>query len=189
MEKKYIDKYYPSGITMEDRLFEIGRKNTQLKSGTFLKNLIAGVLISVLGIIFMSADADAYEVGVFLFGVGDLLVIIGLAGISIYSYGLRCLERAELLYNTRCAGRKSDSVSENKKNTKSGETKGNHSVNIEYEDEEPMPHYDKSPEAFISEVMKTSTEDLELILREEKDLYTDPELKIIEEVLVKRKIR
>lgn len=186
MEKKYLDKYYPTPMSMEERLFEVGRNRTGVKFSTWVKTLVAGLIVSLFGYLLIGADSDTYEFGMFVFGIGDLIFVIGAIGIAIYCAGLRCLERAELLYNTRCAGGKVDYVPEVKKE-KPNKKVVQVPVKEDYEVEEPMVSFDESPEAFIDEVLKTSTEDLECILREQQDLYTEPELKIIEEVLQKRK--
>lgn len=105
MKKSYLDAYYPDGMSAEDRLFRDGNRMTKTPLRTWLNTLLIGVVVSVLGFILMVSDSDASGFGVIAFGIGDLVLLVGIWGISMYYSGLRALERAELLYNTRLAGR------------------------------------------------------------------------------------
>ena len=102
MKRSYLTTYYPNGISMEDRLFTAGERNTRIPMGIWLSVLGVGIAVAVLGLLVAFEEED---IGFFLFGLGDLAVAVGITGVGIYAAGLHCLERAELLYNTRMAGK------------------------------------------------------------------------------------
>lgn len=176
MDKKHLEAYYPEGITMEDRLFKLGGRLTSSGIGTWPAMIAIGIVVALIGLV-ISSNA---EIGMVVFGIGDLLAAIGIFGISRYNYGLRCLERAELLYNTRCAFGQKPEVEESKKPVVKNEK-----VKIKKQE----PYGTELPEEqteFIDSVLKTSTDDLKLILRDQRELYSEAELHIMEEVLEKR---
>lgn len=105
MEKRYLENYYPQGISMEERLFEIGANNTRIPPSSWIAAIAAGTGIAFVGVLIASFSYSATAFGVGLLCIGGLVVLIGTFGLSAYYNGLRCLERAELLYNTRVAGR------------------------------------------------------------------------------------
>ena len=104
MDRNYVAKYYPTIETMEQRLFRLGANYTRVPLPTFFAMLVIGIVMGFLGIIIAFVDYEFYEFGMFIFAVADLIFAIGLFGVGLYFAGLRCLERAELLYNTRIAG-------------------------------------------------------------------------------------
>ena len=101
MDKHHLNNYYPDGISMEDRLFEMGAARTNI-------NLGASVLISLVGLLLGGLGAlvaiDNTSAGVVMMSLGGLGVIVGIFLISLYNSGFKCLMQAELLYNTRMAG-------------------------------------------------------------------------------------
>lgn len=185
MEKKYLKEFYPEGISMEEYYFLKGQQCTQTSLGSWIAMIIIGFFVSLFGALFLIATYDAVILGAIVTSVGGLMMLIGSIGIAVYNYGLKCLFHAELLYNTRCAGKKNNAAIPKKVEVEQEQPQ-------EKEDfpepvNEPVVEITSEPEAFIDEILKTSTEDLELIYRDQKDLYTEEEFKIIEEVLKKRR--
>ena len=107
MKRSYLVTYYPDGISMEDRLFDAGERKTRIPMGIWLMVLGIGVAVAVLGIL-IAMEADF---GYFLFTLGDIATVVGATGVGVYLSGLHCLERAELLYNTRMAGKEEEEES------------------------------------------------------------------------------
>ena len=107
MTKAYIDAFYHEGITMEERLFLLGEKNTRISVTTWLGVLIAGIFLEILGYFMVfSFIGDAGEVIGWILAVpGSIMFLVSIYFLWSYLFGLRCLERAELLYNTRLAGK------------------------------------------------------------------------------------
>jgi hypothetical protein len=104
MDRNYVAKYYPTIETMEQRNFRVGANLTRVPLPTFFVMLAVGFGLGLLGLLISFVDYEFFEFGMFIFAVGDLFFAIGLGGIGLYFAGLRYLERAELLYNTRIAG-------------------------------------------------------------------------------------
>lgn len=105
MKQNYLDAYYPDGISMEDRLFNEGARRTEIPINTWVTTLVVGFAMALFGLILFITSYDLYEFGMILFCLGDLVLIAGACGVGFYYSGFRYLERAELLYNTRVAGR------------------------------------------------------------------------------------
>ena len=103
MEDKYRKAYYPEGITMEERLFDEGERCTRIPPATWIKVLLIGFGIAVFAGIIAAAIGEVNGFCGILLAVGVLAIAAGSYGIGRYNYGLHCLERAELLYNTRLA--------------------------------------------------------------------------------------
>ena len=110
MKKSYLDRFYPDGMSAELRLFNAGARCTRVSLASWRTTIIIGVIISVIGLIVSAVDYELMGFGMFLFGAGDLIASIGIIGLVVYFNGLRYLERAELLYNTRLAGREEEDV-------------------------------------------------------------------------------
>ena len=104
MKKSYLDAYYPDGISMENRLFVTGGRNTRIPMKTWLIVLGIGIAVAALGLVIAFEE----DFGYVLFTLGDVAVTIGAVGVGIYCAGLHCLERAELLYITRVAGKEEE---------------------------------------------------------------------------------
>ena len=198
MENKYRHTYYPNGITAEERLFVAGQKCTQTPIDTWIKTALIGFCISLLGAIFASLDYDAMTFGMVVFSIGDLVLLIGLVGIGVYFRGLHYLERAELLYNTRRASKATDDepyvAKASKKAAKGTKASADHAPKAPVKVETLQERLDKQLEEnmsadldeFYTQISKTPTEDLKLILQDQRDLYEKEELEIIEYVLSKR---
>ena len=108
MKRSYLVSYYPDGISMEDRLFTAGERNTRIPLGTWVAVLVVGVVVAVIGMLIAMEE----DFGYFFFSLGDLAITVGAVGMGVYFSGLRCLERAELLYNTRVAGKEEEEAEE-----------------------------------------------------------------------------
>lgn len=197
MENKYRNTYYPDGITAEERLFVAGQKCTQTPIDTWIKTALVGFCISLLGAIIASLDYDAMTFGMVVFSIGDLVLLIGLVGIGVYFRGLHYLERAELLYNTRRASKAADDepyVPKTPKKVAKGIQTADHVKKSPVKVETLQERLDKQLEEnmsadldeFYAQISKTPTEDLKLILQDQRDLYEKEELEIIEYVLSKR---
>ena len=187
MENKYRNTYYPDGITAEERLFVAGQKCTQTPIDTWIKTALVGFCISLLGAIIASLDYDAMTFGMVVFSIGDLVLLIGLVGIGVYFRGLHYLERAELLYNTRRASKAADDEPYVPKTPKKA-AKGIVKVETLQErlDKQLEENMSADLDEFYAQISKTPTEDLKLILQDQRDLYEKEELEIIEYVLSKR---
>ena len=182
MDNNHLKLYYPDGISMEQRLFELGGRLTRSGIGSWIPNIALGIVLAVLGVLIITASYDGVVIGSIVFGLGDLLVLIGIFGISRFIYGLRCLERAELLYNTRCTSGQKSAVEYKEQNFPKKEK-------IKAKEKEPEVYgskFSEEREEFVESVLKTSTEDLKLILKDQRELYSEAELSIMEEVLEKR---
>lgn len=110
MDKHTLSKYYPEGKTMEERLFELGAKLTRTSLSTWLTYLACSIFFITLGAMITAIAVEEGEEGLLVFGilfdsVAGVLIYVGIYGICRYNHGLHCLERAELLYNTRLAGK------------------------------------------------------------------------------------
>lgn len=198
MESKYRNTYYPDGITAEERLFSAGQRCTQTPVSTWVKTALVGICIALLGAIFASSSNEALTFGMVVFSIGDLIVFIGLVGIGVYFRGLHYLERAELLYNTRRASKAADDepyVSKSpKKTVKTTKNTADHTQKASVKVETLQERLEKQLEAnkntdldeFYERISKTPTEDLKLILQDQRDLYEKEELEIIEYILSKR---
>lgn len=197
MENKYRNTYYPDGITAEERLFVAGQKCTQTPIDIWIKTALIGFCISLLGAIIASLDYDAMTFGMVVFSIGDLVLLIGLVGIGVYFRGLHYLERAELLYNTRRASKAADDepyVPKTPKKAAKGIKTADHVKKSPVKVETLQERLDKQLEEnmsadldeFYAQISKTPTEDLKLILQDQRDLYEKEELEIIEYVLSKR---
>ena len=112
MKKSYLDSYYPDGISAEQRLFNAGARCTRVSLPTWLKTIGIGIAISIFGLIISSIDYELFEFGMVVFYAGDLAVTIGIIGLFVYLTGLHYLERAELLYNTRLAGKEEQDITD-----------------------------------------------------------------------------
>ena len=197
MENKYRNTYYPDGITAEERLFVAGQKCTQTPIDTWIKTALVGFCISLLGAIIASLSNEALDFGMIVFSIGDLVLLIGLVGIGVYFRGLHYLERAELLYNTRRASKAADDepyVPKTTKKAAKGIKTADHVKKSPVKVETLQERLDKQLEEnmsadldeFYAQISKTPTEDLKLILQDQRDLYEKEELEIIEYVLSKR---
>lgn len=185
MENKYREMYYPNKTTMEERLFVAGQRCTATPIKIWLKTLLIGLLVALFGL----AIASAGDFGIFLFVVGDLVFLIGLIGICVFMQGLRYLERAELLYNTRRASKDRDEKPAPKHATKQRVTRKEDVSDDDFEtriNKQLEENKSRSNEEFVDHILKMSTDDLMLILLDQRDLYTEEELEIIEEVIAKR---
>lgn len=191
MDKKYRNEFYPNNETAEERLFRWGRACTKVPPAKFVVAAVLGFVALFLGIGFI------FDGGVFLVVPGGLAYLIGIIGIIVYFCGLKFLERAELLYNTRKAsGQKDDIKIEAPKKEKVKEEPALSEIDPELfkveeileenVDEEAEEFISEDPEEFVRQIAKASSEDLAIILRDQRDLYSKAELKIIEETLSKR---
>lgn len=115
MNKTYLRTYYPEEISAEDRLFQAGKECTSVPVATWVKLMLVGLGIGLFGMLVGLADYDAAVFGGILGSAGGLLFMAGIYGIARFNTGLHYLERAELLYNTRVAGREEEEVEQNEK--------------------------------------------------------------------------
>ena len=103
MDGRYLGSYYPDGRSMEQRLFEAGRRRTKIAPWKWLCALLLGAFFSLIGFLIAIEAFEGF--GAFLCLISGFVALVALTGIFWYLSGLRLLERAELLYNTRLAGK------------------------------------------------------------------------------------
>ena len=103
MTREFLLRKSPDGLTAEERLFNVGSHCAKLNT-TVTGTLIGiGLSSALFGLFIFGMDTDFFEIACVSWVLGGLLFSIGMFLFSIYLYGLHCLERAELLYNTRLA--------------------------------------------------------------------------------------
>ena len=102
MDKQHLNAYYPTNETMEDRYFRIAQSRQRIP----LKRWVTVAIVSFITSLFFLAIANISEEEALTipFFLCFLVLIICIAGISVYLSGFHFLEKAELLYNTRVAG-------------------------------------------------------------------------------------
>jgi len=100
MKKRFLRTCSPDGLTAEERLFRDGMRYTKIKLYVWALVLVIGGCLVVMGWYFAD-DIEKVILALRLRIVGSLVALLAFAGIALYNSGLRCLEKAELLYNTR----------------------------------------------------------------------------------------
>ena len=103
MNKTYLNEYYPHGISMEQRYFELGKSCTKIVLRDWIKLIVLCAIVALIGYFCFTFGQEPWF-GHILFVIGAIGTLIGLIGIGVYCACLRYLARAELLYNTRVAG-------------------------------------------------------------------------------------
>lgn len=109
MNKTYLNAYYPTGITMEQHYFELGKRYTKIALREWFKLLIVCAIVALIGYFCLRFGQEPWF-GQLLFLIGDIGVLVALIGIFVYHAGLHHLAHAELLYNTRIAGQEKQSA-------------------------------------------------------------------------------
>ncbi len=155
----------------------IGRKIKTLAEVFCLIGMIASV---VSGIVLM-----CFEDG-FLFFIGVVVIIVGgllswILSFNLYGFG-QLIENTDILVErSQKNGAKPKKAKEKKK--QEAYTEEDFIRDMEAENESKNA---AEPEDFMAEIMATATGDLELILQDQQELYSEEELAIIKDVLEKR---
>ena len=106
MDNQHLNAYYPDRETMEDRYFSIAQSRQRITLQTWL--IAAGISFGAALFFLMIGSITEAAFFTFLFSAATLALVICIVGVSIYFSGYHFLEKAELLYNTRMAGKALD---------------------------------------------------------------------------------
>ena len=106
MDNQHLNAYYPDRETMEDRYFRIAQSRQRITLQTWL--IAAGISFGAALFFLMIGLITEAAFFAFLFYAATLALVICITGVSIYFSGYHFLEKAELLYNTRMAGKALD---------------------------------------------------------------------------------
>ena len=109
MDPKYREEFYHNRDTREEALFIKARKLTKSTPGVGITMMIIAIALAVLSS-FLLSDDEFLEFVLIMYCVSSLLLIIGLIIIYRYIIGIHCLEKAELLYNTRIAAENAEEI-------------------------------------------------------------------------------
>ena len=150
------------------------------KIKTLAKTLcwIGIICFLVLGVAVVVIDERLVFLGMLIMIAGAFLSWIG--SFILYGFGQLIENTDKLVLNT---DKQSHQTKKENENT--------------YEEEELVESFQNikkknSPEAsvdFLTEIRETSTDDLELILKDQQDLYNATEIRIIKEELASRKMK
>ena len=143
-----------------------------------------GIILSLFAGIAMMAEGMTMEYEYWV-PAGFLLAIIGsfLSWVSTFVlYGL-----GQLIENTDRLVQNSEKSGPDKNAKQSNELDENNCEDDRFEEIKKETSKEQKPKDFITEIKETETADLELILRDQKDLYTEEEFSIIEKELASRK--
>ena len=127
MSREYLLSKSPDGLTAEERLFKAGQKLT--KNGVAgVPLVVTGFIIAISGALLVGIDSDLIELASVFWVIGGLFLLHGQYLIWRYYHGLHCLERAELLHNTRmayeCHIKPTDTKEQDKKQAQQPVSKG-----------------------------------------------------------------
>lgn len=138
-----------------------------------------GIIASVIcGFILIGTDEDLILLGLLIMVIGSLISWV--SSFALYGFGQLIENTDELCEWTRKSGSNKKSKGEKAKSQKE-ET---------YTEEDFLKEFGtqqkSKPQDFNVEIQETDTSDLELILKDQGDLYTEEELKLIEKELKSR---
>ena len=103
MDKQHLNAYYPNRETMEERYFRIAQSRQRIPLKTWATVAASSFIPSFFFLVV--ANVSEAEVFAVFFFLCFIVFAISMAGVSVYLSGFHFLEKAELLYNTRVAGK------------------------------------------------------------------------------------
>lgn len=139
-----------------------------------------GIVCSVLyGIILIVADEDLAFLGFVVMVIGSLVSWV--SSFTLYGFG-------QLVENTDQLVLNAEKPYSNKKITQTMKVKADTYTEEDFlKDIQKETTKKQKPEDFLTEIKETATADLELILQDQRDLYSEEEIGIIEKELSTRK--
>ncbi len=103
MDNQHLNAYYPNRETMEDRYFRIAQSRQRIPLKTWATTAASSLIPSFFFLVI--ANVSETEVFAVFFFLCFIVFAISMVGVSVCLSGFHFLEKAELLYNTRMAGK------------------------------------------------------------------------------------
>lgn len=139
-----------------------------------------GIACSVIsGFVIMASDEDMALLGLMIMIVGSLLSWV--SSFTLYGFGQLIENTDKLVLNTEKPYSNKNAKQANKVN------EDTYTENVFFKDIQKEIFKKQTPTEFLTEIKETKTADLELILQDQKDLYNEEEISIIEKELSSRK--
>ena len=139
-----------------------------------------GIIGSVIsGIVMMANDEDLAFLGFMIMVIGSLVSWV--SSFTLYGFG-------QLIENTDQLVLNAEKPYSNKKAKQTKKVKEDTYTEEDFlKDIQKETPKKQKPTDFLTEIKETETADLELILQDQKDLYSEEEINLIEKELASRK--